>query len=129
MLYRLLFKGEVVFVLEPAVLAARLIPVVKGEAESEGLFWSQDVWGSEIGCGTVACVAGHAAKLLGYEPLGGSDWSYVSLGGKELFEVEDVAREGLGLSFDNASHLFSPDRTEVEAVEVLERIAAGGDFL
>ncbi len=59
--------------------------------------YDQSTWGYETECGTVACVAGHAAKLAGL-PLN-----------RRGSLIAKAAREWLGIDSAAASTLFNSD--------------------
>lgn len=108
-------------------LAEELIAVVEGERETDGHVWDQNRWGRVTSCGTIGCVAGHAARLTGWLPVG-SSWDMVDLG--ERREYADVAAaEELQLSHSEAEWLFDGDRTKPEVLKSLKRIRNGKNAL
>lgn len=84
--------------------------------------WDQDTWvaGEDgKGCGTTGCFAGTALMLEGYRPIKVSRrepfdrkvrdyWDMVSPTGEHIEndEIGDVARDELGLSWDQADRIF-----------------------
>ena len=93
----------------------------------------QHTWGRVQECGTVHCIAGHAAALSGCSPCdeaGGREiWTWViPLGEGGTTPIYDYSREALGLSMYEANKLFHPEREPKKPLTVpqaLREIAAG----
>lgn len=82
--------------------------------------WDQDIWAERTPCGTVACLAGTAVLLQGFEldfyesecDCGcreGTTASYVISDPPQT--IQEVARTTLGLTEDQADDLFESDNT------------------
>ena len=71
-------------------------------ATSEGTEW----------CGTVACFAGHAAIMEGYEPINNSD-CVRNIATNDVLDVEDVAKDVLDLDTGSVFYLDSLDEVYI----------------
>lgn len=65
--------------------------------------WNQATWARETACGSVCCVAGHAAVMTGHTLKYEDGRAYVTTDGRSIMEV---AAEELGLGDTQAINLF-----------------------
>ncbi|MER6853775.1 hypothetical protein AB0A81_38750 [Streptomyces flaveolus] len=78
-------------------------------------------------CGTTLCVAGYAVHLTGHTLLTGGA---VHVRGTDKWHTtEQVARDELGLSDDDATWLFDRRRTRAEVLRALSQLADGAPSL
>ena len=118
-------------------------PRMENYDHSVGVGWSEDAGfiHAEVDCGTVMCVAGHAAALSGwfptiYERGNGMDevrWSAVSrtrntpaYSGAASRDVAVVAQEELGLTDEEAEILFKSHNEWT--VKQMRKFADGADI-
>lgn len=66
-------------------------------------------------CGTTFCLAGQVSILAGHRPLKSGHW--VTPDGDRLM-AHELAREALGLSFDQADELFYKATAEVAGIQL-----------
>lgn len=85
-------------------LMDKIIQKISDEPESLNM--------SDYFCGTQACIAGHAALLMGAKRAGnGSSMTYES----RRLSAADVASEGLGITYAQACNLFTSCALSFEA--------------
>lgn len=72
--------------------------------DNDAVGFDMNVWYSAA-CGTVACLAGHAAMSVGYIPLAGMDMFRDGRTG-DYRDVEEIGCEVLGLTAAEGSSLF-----------------------
>lgn len=105
----------------------RLRKSVKYATHAEN--WNQGAWAKKdtsTACGTSFCLAGFiATKFVGgdlvFNDLFDSMTSLVSINGEHRL-IEDVAREWLGVSQDDASALFNSDNDADELNRIKDEI-------
>ncbi len=93
--------------------------------------WNQATWASRRDCGTVCCIAGKAALLEGWRPdfLSRADVSDAftitfERDGSSRF-ADELAQEILGLTDQEASHLFRSENTVEQIEELIDKIVDG----
>lgn len=100
--------------------------------------WDQKVWLRHTNastCGTKGCLAGNVVLHLGWKPY--ADPIQVAIGtplhhvwragkdGMEIRRVRDVAREALGLTYDEENVLFASGNTLLEMWLIAEALTDG----
>jgi hypothetical protein len=75
--------------------------------------WDQETWAIKTSCGTACCVAGHAVVMAGHTLQFGSYYPGTSSAMRvsDGRSIENVARQELGLSVDQADLLFNSSNT------------------
>ncbi len=87
--------------------------------------WDQTDWIKVTSCGTACCIAGRAVLLEGWKPVdGGSSWNVVNEHG-DFREVDDVARDLLGIDHNDSYSLFLADNTLEDVEEIILGILDG----
>lgn len=96
--------------------------------------WNQKVWGTTVDlpegntCGTAYCFAGWAVKLAGYEPVfncGTSRFAYDAHVADEVREIAAIARDLLGLTWEQANQLFASHNTREDLHLITKKIIEG----
>lgn len=84
--------------------------------DADDCMWSQELWRWSKGdCGTTFCVAGYVAQLV--EPRY-ADRDYVN-----DVHISTRGQRALGLSDEDAAHLFCADNTAEDVRAIAEHIA------
>lgn len=87
----------------------------------------QEVWAERTACGTVMCLAGHAAVMTGhtiaYERRANGDWMVRYCTNGE--QIEDVARDALGLTYLQAAKLFDSQNSRDTLWDLAETFTDG----
>jgi hypothetical protein len=91
-----------------------------------------------LSCTTTACVAGHACLLSGDKALIGTDAEpcrgayevdYVIDKYGEKWYIQDRAQDLMGLSYEEAEHLFRTGRRRDRLIQDIETLIAGGKIV
>jgi hypothetical protein len=93
--------------------------------------WEQRAWAMKIDCGTARCIAGNVVAMDGgefrFNEVGMTDYAIIDGGPRT---IRDYAQKRLGLTNEQASHLFMCDNTVEDIVRIAGEIAeAAGDRL
>lgn len=87
---------------------AQLLRAVGDRIAAYPHLYDQSEWGRTNDCGTVGCVAGHAAELAGYRlDVDGLFGAAVRSDDVGRESTRDVARDALGLTDEEAARLFA----------------------
>ncbi len=88
--------------------------------------WDQMTWASRRSCGTVCCIAGKASILSGWEPLfEKTSFTIVFEKDDHVESADEIAKCALGLSEDQAIHLFRAANTVEQIEELIDKIIDG----
>ncbi len=91
--------------------------------------WDQSDWIKITSCGTSCCIAGRVVLTHGWEPINsgspeGSSWLIADEHG-QFAEVDDIARELLEISRDDAWCLFLAENTLADVEEIITGLLDG----
>lgn len=90
--------------------------------------YDQGLYVEKTACGTVACLAGHAALMAGWKPFKDSEGNVCDYAMKgpegKMKDIATIAKQHLGINTRKAIRLFTPNPEDDEYTRWPEEFAA-----
>ncbi len=87
--------------------------------------WDQTDWIKVTSCGTSCCIAGRVVLTNGWKPIDSGSSGMIANEYGVFREVDDVARELLGITHEEAYYLFLAENTLADVEEIIEGLIDG----